>query len=83
MEFSVVLRSIIANAMSGSLYHLCVLLASYSEISILAIAVGAACGVILIILCIFVAVRFWRKRSMENDIELYSREHERKDPTVW
>lgn len=57
--------------------------ASFSEISILAIAVGVACGAILIILGIVMAVKFWRKRSMENDIELHLREHERKDPTVW
>lgn len=56
---------------------------SFSEIRILAIAVGGACGVILLILIIFVAVRYCRKRHMENDIEMDSREQEWKDPTVW
>ncbi|GAA6235964.1 myelin protein zero-like protein 2 [Lates japonicus] len=57
--------------------------ASFSEIGILAIAVGGACGVILVLLGIFVAVRFWRKRHMENDVEMQSAEHKWKDPTVW
>ncbi|XP_040908109.1 myelin protein zero-like protein 2b [Toxotes jaculatrix] len=57
--------------------------ASLSEISILALSVGGACGVILILLGIFVAVKFYRKRRMNNDIELHAREHEWKDPTVW
>ncbi|XP_028278076.1 myelin protein zero-like protein 2b [Parambassis ranga] len=56
---------------------------SLSEISILAIAVGGACGVILVILGVFVAVRVYRRRRMENGIELHSREHQVKDPTVW
>ncbi|XP_040007491.1 myelin protein zero-like protein 2b isoform X2 [Xiphias gladius] len=56
---------------------------SFSEISILALAVGGACGVILIILVIMVAVKFYRRRHMENDIELHQRDHEWKDPTVW
>lgn len=57
--------------------------ATLSEIGILAAAVGGACGVILILLCIFVAVRFYRKKHMENDIEMHSREQEWRDPTVW
>lgn len=57
--------------------------ASLSEIGLLAIAVGGACGVILVILGIFMAVRFCKKRRNDNDIEMPSREHEWKDPTVW
>lgn len=57
--------------------------ASLSEIGVLAAAVGGACGIILILLGIFVAVRFYRRKRMENDIELQSREQEWKDPTVW
>lgn len=59
------------------------LLASLSEIGILAAAVGGACGIILILLGIFVAMRFYRRKRAENDLELQPREHERKDPTVW
>ncbi|XP_044079594.1 myelin protein zero-like protein 2b [Siniperca chuatsi] len=54
---------------------------SLSEIGILAAAVGGACGVILIVLGIFVAVRFYRRKHMGNDIELQP--HQWKDPTVW
>lgn len=54
---------------------------SLSEISFLAIVVGGACGVILLILTIFVAVKFYKKRRRENDIELH--EHDFKDSTVW
>nr|XP_029132496.1 myelin protein zero-like protein 2 [Labrus bergylta] len=56
---------------------------SLSEIGILAAAVGGACGVILILLGIFVAVRFCKKKHMENDIEMHTEESKRKDPTVW
>lgn len=55
------------------------LVASHSQIAILAIAVGVACGVILILLSIVVAVRFYRRQRMESDIEM----PERDDPTVW
>ncbi|XP_035521837.1 LOW QUALITY PROTEIN: myelin protein zero-like protein 2b [Morone saxatilis] len=55
---------------------------SLSEIGILAATVGGACAVILILLGIFVAVRFYRRKNRGNDIELHPREHERKDPTV-
>ncbi|XP_023260399.1 myelin protein zero-like protein 2 [Seriola lalandi dorsalis] len=55
---------------------------SLSEIGVLALAVGGACGVILILLGIFVAVRYYRKRNMENDIELHPQEREWKDSTV-
>lgn len=57
--------------------------ASMSEIKILALAVGVSCGIILVLLGIFVAVRFCRRKRMDNDIELQPREHEWKDPTVW
>ncbi|XP_062289739.1 myelin protein zero-like protein 2b [Scomber scombrus] len=54
---------------------------SYSEIGILAMAVGGACGVILLILIIVLVVRYCKKRHMEDDIEMHSREWT--DPTVW
>ncbi|KAF3841211.1 hypothetical protein F7725_007073 [Dissostichus mawsoni] len=56
---------------------------SLSEISILAAAVGGTCGVILILLSIFMAVRFCRRKNVESDPEMQVREHEWKDPTVW
>lgn len=56
---------------------------SLSEISILAIAVGGAIVGILILLGIVVAVRIYRNRHTDSDIEMHSREQEWKDPTVW
>lgn len=56
---------------------------SLSEISILAAAVGSACGVILILLCIFMAVKFYRRKHMDNDIELHPQEHRGKEKSVW
>lgn len=53
------------------------LLVSLSEIGILAAAVGGACGVILIILGIVVAVRLFRRKKMDKNVkmraEVYSR----------
>lgn len=54
-----------------------------SEIGILAAAVGGACAVILILLGIFVAVRFCRRKRMEANPEIHPPEQEWKDPTVW
>ncbi|KAM7374156.1 hypothetical protein PAMP_006830 [Pampus punctatissimus] len=48
--------------------------ASVSEIGILAAAVGGTCGVILFLLLIFVVVRFYKKRHMDDDIEMHSQE---------
>lgn len=56
---------------------------SLSEIGLLAAAVGGACAVILILLGIFVAVRFYRRKRMERDSEVQPREQVWKDPTVW
>ncbi|TNM85040.1 hypothetical protein fugu_009218 [Takifugu bimaculatus] len=56
---------------------------SLSEISILAAAVGGACGVILVLLGIFVVVRYCRRKHVDNDIELHSREPEWKDTGMW
>ncbi|XP_071772716.2 myelin protein zero-like protein 2b [Centroberyx gerrardi] len=53
-----------------------------SEIGILAAAVGGACGIILLILGIFVLVKFYKRRHMDKDVELHTREQEWKDPTV-
>ncbi|KAF1378745.1 hypothetical protein PFLUV_G00193700 [Perca fluviatilis] len=55
---------------------------SLSEISILAAAVGGSCAVILILLGIFVAVKFYRKKHKEPNTELQLRENVWKDPTV-
>lgn len=54
---------------------------SLSEISFLAIIVGGACGVILLILTIIMAVKLYKKKRREDDFELH--EHDFKDPTVW
>lgn len=72
------LKSTSVSTLSSAL----LLVVSLSEISILAIAVGGACGVILVILGVFVAVRVYRRRRMENGIELHPREHQLKDPSV-
>lgn len=55
---------------------------SFSEIGILAIAVGGACGVVLVLLGIFLAVRFYRKKFISGEFEMRPPE-EWKDPTVW
>ncbi|XP_041864606.1 myelin protein zero-like protein 2b [Melanotaenia boesemani] len=55
---------------------------SLSELNILVAAVGGACGVILILLGIFVAIRFFKKKRMENDIEMHPGEYD-KGPDVW
>nr|XP_020454536.1 myelin protein zero-like protein 2 [Monopterus albus] len=44
---------------------------SLSEIGILAATVGGACGVVLILLAIFVAVRVCKRKRMENSIEMH------------
>ncbi|TKS83488.1 Myelin protein zero-like protein 2 [Collichthys lucidus] len=58
---------------------------SLSEIGILAAAVGGTCAVILVLLCIFVGVRYYRKKQKqkENDFEANYRAEEWKEPTVW
>lgn len=56
---------------------------SLSEIGILAIAVGAACAVILLILGVIVALRFYKRRNAEYDPEMPPPEREWKDPTAW
>lgn len=56
---------------------------SLSEISILAAAVGGACGVILVLLGIFMVVRYCRRKHVENDIELHSQEQGWKDTGMW
>lgn len=56
---------------------------SLSEIGMLAIIVGASCGVILVLLAIFVAVRIRRRRRMEGEFEMEPRVREWKDPTEW
>lgn len=46
-------------------------------------AVGGACGVILVLLGIFVAVRVCRRKHSENDFEMQTEmTYEKKDPTV-
>ncbi|KAM4727017.1 myelin protein zero-like protein 2b [Anableps anableps] len=56
--------------------------ASLSEISLLAAVVGGSCAVILVLLGIFVAVKIYRKKQRNKDIEMHV-ECSRKDPTVW
>lgn len=68
---------------SGEIILTVVNKATFSEIAFLGMIVGIACAVILVCLGIFVVVRHHRRKRMENDIELHSREHEWKDPTVW
>ncbi|XP_053703271.1 myelin protein zero-like protein 2 [Synchiropus splendidus] len=55
---------------------------SLSEIDMLAIGIGGACAVILVLLGIVMAVRCCQKRHTAGDIELHEREAEWKDPTV-
>lgn len=54
-----------------------------SEISMLAIAVGAGIVLILIILSIVVSVKLCKKRRSDRDIEMHVPEDQWKDPTVW
>lgn len=56
---------------------------SMSEISMLAIAVGAGIGLILVILGIVLSVKLCRKRGMDRDIEMHVPEEQWKDPTAW
>ncbi|XP_043996233.1 myelin protein zero-like protein 2b [Gambusia affinis] len=53
-----------------------------SEISVLAAVVGGSCAVILVFLGIFIAVKMYRKRNKEKDIEMRVEEY-RKDTAVW
>uniref|UniRef100_A0A3B3Y4X7 Ig-like domain-containing protein n=1 Tax=Poecilia mexicana TaxID=48701 RepID=A0A3B3Y4X7_9TELE len=54
-----------------------------SEISLLGAIVGGSCVVILVFLGVFVAVRMYKKRNKENDIEMRVEEYRNKQPTVW
>ncbi|XP_061659625.1 myelin protein zero-like protein 2b isoform X2 [Syngnathoides biaculeatus] len=57
--------------------------ASLSEISILVIAVVGGCVLILILLGLFLAVKFFKRRSGGQDVEMRPQEPtKRKDPTV-
>ncbi|XP_047236005.1 myelin protein zero-like protein 2b [Girardinichthys multiradiatus] len=55
---------------------------SLSEIGLLAAIVGGSCGVILVLLSIFVAVRFYRRRQKERFTEMEIAEYIKKEPTV-
>ncbi|KAM8900250.1 myelin protein zero-like protein 2b isoform 2-T2 [Spinachia spinachia] len=57
--------------------------ASLSEIAILAAAAGGACAVILVLLGIFVAVKYYRKKHRSPDIEMPPREGVLKESSVW
>ncbi|KAL0193155.1 hypothetical protein M9458_011451, partial [Cirrhinus mrigala] len=50
---------------------------SYSEIAILAIAVGGSIGVVLLILIIYIVVRVFRRRDDDMGIEMEN--HKSKD----
>uniref|UniRef100_A0A3P9QCF4 Ig-like domain-containing protein n=1 Tax=Poecilia reticulata TaxID=8081 RepID=A0A3P9QCF4_POERE len=54
-----------------------------SEISLLVAIIGGSCVVILVFLGIFVAVRMYKKRNKEKDIEMRVEEYRNKQPTVW
>nr|XP_057943688.1 myelin protein zero-like protein 2 [Doryrhamphus excisus]XP_057943689.1 myelin protein zero-like protein 2 [Doryrhamphus excisus] len=56
--------------------------ASLSESTILLIAIAGSCALILLILGIFVALKYKRKKRRGEDTEMHTREPERKDPTV-
>ncbi|XP_061559261.1 myelin protein zero-like protein 2b [Phycodurus eques] len=56
--------------------------ASLSEISILVIAVVTGCALILIVLALFLAVKFYMRRRGGEDVEMRAQEPVRKDPTV-
>lgn len=58
------------------------LVETLSEISVLVAVVGGSCAVILVFLGIFIAVKMYRKRNKEKDIEMRVEEY-RKDPAVW
>ncbi|KAM6906850.1 myelin protein zero-like protein 2 [Xenentodon cancila] len=57
--------------------------ASISDIAILAAVVGGACGAILIILGFVVAVKFYRKRKRDNDMEMHAEGYEKAEPISW
>lgn len=56
------------HGMAGELQLKVVRTASFSEIAILATAVGGAIGLILLILAIIVSYKFCRRRSMEREL---------------
>ncbi|KAG9331757.1 hypothetical protein JZ751_017250, partial [Albula glossodonta] len=66
---------------AGELQLRVVQTASFSEIAILATAIGGAIGLVLIILAIFISVKFCRQRSLERELEMSS--WDGKDTTVW
>lgn len=57
--------------------------ASFSEIAILAAAGGAACALILVLLGIAVAVKYYKRKGRSPDIEMHPPEDMWKDSTVW
>ncbi|KAI1903861.1 hypothetical protein AGOR_G00031580 [Albula goreensis] len=65
---------------AGELQLRVVQTASFSEIAILATAIGGAIGLVLIILAIFISVKFCRQRSLERELEMSS--WDGKDTTV-
>uniref|UniRef100_A0A3B3VAN9 Ig-like domain-containing protein n=1 Tax=Poecilia latipinna TaxID=48699 RepID=A0A3B3VAN9_9TELE len=54
-----------------------------SEISLLGAIVGGSCVVILVFLGVFVAVRMYKKRNKEKDIEMRVEEYRNKQSTMW
>ncbi|KAJ8372719.1 hypothetical protein AAFF_G00277880 [Aldrovandia affinis] len=66
---------------AGELLFKVVQTASFSEMAILATAIGSAIGLVLLILFIFIIVKFCRRRSLDSrDLEMP--QWEGKDPTV-
>lgn len=54
-------------------------LVSLSEIGILTAAIGGACGIIFVLLGIFMAVKYCRRKHVDNNTELQYQGHESKD----
>lgn len=54
-----------------------------SEVRILLIAVGGAIGLVLLILSVFVAVRFFRGKRADTDFELQPGDENWKDSMEW
>ena len=57
--------------------------ANVSEARILLIAVGGAIGVALLILSVFVALRFFRRKRADADFELQPGDEHWKDDPEW
>lgn len=57
------------------------LIVSFSEIGILAIAVGGSIGIVLLILIIYIIVRVFRRQDNDMDVEM--EDYGSKDQVLW